>query len=414
MKQSDLATRFREVRALTEEIAGPLSAEDQTVQSMPDVSPTKWHRAHTTWFFEAFLLSKRSNYKMFDPRFAYLFNSYYVQLGERYPRPERGFVTRPGVETIAEYRRHVDEAVVAVLERHGSNAEVATITELGLHHEQQHQELMLMDIKHVLSRTPFDNQYRNIGPPTPRQNATDSWVSFDGGLVEVGHDGTDFSFDNELPRHRVWLEPFELASRPVTCDEWIAFIEDGGYQRPELWLSEGWRCVCDNRWEAPLYWSRDSDGGRQVFTLGGTRAVSGSEPVCHISSYEAHAFATWADARLPTEFEWEHASSSLTVDGDFLDLRFLHPRAVVSSELSSMFGGVWEHTSSAYLPYPGYQVPAGAVGEYNGKFMSGQMILRGGCAFTPEQHIRPTYRNFFPPHSRWMLAGLRLCRNSSQ
>jgi ergothioneine biosynthesis protein EgtB len=384
-----LASRFCQVRAHTEALAAPLSGEDQTVQSMPDVSPTKWHRAHTTWFFETFVLRRADpRYREFDPHYSYLFNSYYEAVGARHPRAERGLLSRPGIEEIAAYRRHVDGAMLDLIDT--LVPEHLALVELGLHHEQQHQELLLMDIKHVLSTNPMRPAYR----PEVLVLADDDpvgWCDHPGGLVAIGHDGDGFAFDNELPRHLEYVEPYAIADRTVSSGDWLAFIEDGGYARPELWLSDGWAAVQTQRWEAPLYWERDGDSW-QVFTLSGMHPVDPAAPVCHISYYEADAFAHWSGARLPTEVEWEAAS--------------------VSAHGPSMFGDVWQWTGSAYLPYPRFRPAPGAVGEYNGKFMVNQHVLRGGCAATPDGHVRATYRNFFPPGSRWAFSGARLARDA--
>lgn len=377
--------RFNSVRARTEALAAPLSAEDQTVQSMPDASPTKWHLAHTTWFFETFVLRPHaSQYRVFDPRYEYLFNSYYEAVGPRHPRPQRGLITRPGVEEVQAYRRHVTTAMLDFLE---TDRAVDGLVELGLHHEQQHQELILMDIKHALSVNPLRPAYRAARAATMGTAPALSWREFEGGLVETGHDGHGFAFDNEGPRHRSWLDAFAIALRPVSCGEYIEFIEDGGYRRPEFWLSAGWDCVKQRAWEAPLYWEK-RDGAWQVFTLSGLERVDPGRPVCHVSAFEAAAYAKWAGKRLPREAEWEIAADSLEGAGE-----------------------VWEWTASPYIAYPGYREPAGAVGEYNGKFMANQMVLRGGCSATPPGHIRPTYRNFFPPDARWMFGGIRLAED---
>ncbi|MBS0520198.1 MAG: ergothioneine biosynthesis protein EgtB [Proteobacteria bacterium] len=400
--------RFASVRRLTEELAEPLSPEDQTVQSMPDASPTKWHLAHTTWFFETFLLRpSHAGYAVFHPRYDYLFNSYYEAVGPRHPRPQRGMITRPGVEEILAYRRHVTAAMLDLIGR--GDDRLDAVIELGLHHEQQHQELLLMDIKHLLSLNPLKPAYR---PSSARAASADAvplqWIDFEGGLVEIGHDGEGFAFDNEGPRHRTWVDPFALATRLVTCGEYAAFIEDGGYRRPEFWLSAGWECVNQRRWEAPLYWERDG-GTWHVFTLAGLQPMQAEEPVCHVSAYEAAAYAKWAGRRLPREAEWELAAADAGLDGNLLsDGCPLHPVAARTAGLGQMFGDVWEWTASPYVAYPGYREPPGAIGEYNGKFMSSQMVLRGGCAVTPHDHIRATYRNFFPPDARWMFGGIRL------
>ncbi len=421
-----LRARFEGVRAHTEDLAEPLSPEDQTVQSMPDVSPTKWHRAHTSWFFETFLLEPSlAGYAPFHPDFAYLFNSYYEGVGDRYPRPQRGVVSRPGAAAVGDYRRHVDEAMQRLLER--MPCELAGLVELGLHHEQQHQELLLMDIKHVLSCNPMHPAYRPPGPGAGGSGVAAAdwseparcWIEHEGGLVEVGNYGDGFAFDNEGPRHPVYLEPFKMSERPVTCGAWRSFMEDGGYHRPELWLSDGWATVQAESWEAPLYWWEE-DGVWRVFTLGGAQEINAAEPVCHVSYYEADAFARWAGCRLPTEHEWEVVagpiprwtgaearSGPLVVHPRSLDIA---PGAGDSENGApvSLFGDVWQWTSSPYSPYPGFQPAAGAVGEYNGKFMVNQYVLRGGCCITPPGHVRGTYRNFFPPAARWPFSGLRL------
>ena len=376
---------FQPVRIRTEELAAPLSPEDQTVQSMPDASPTKWHLAHTTWFFETFVLKPHApRYRVFDPAYEYLFNSYYEAVGPRHPRPQRGLITRPGVEEVLAYRHHVTATMLDFLSSdHGAH----DLVELGLHHEQQHQELILMDIKHALSMNPLRPAYRaaRIGK-MPALHAM-NWREFEGGLVETGHDGQGFAFDNERPRHRSWLDAFALAMRPSNCGEYIAFIEDGGYRRSELWLSAGWECVNQRGWEAPLYWEK-RDGAWHVFTLSGLEQVDLARPVCHVSAFEAAAFAKWSGKRLPREAEWEIASGAVQGTGE-----------------------VWEWTAGPYVAYPGYREPAGAIGEYNGKFMASQMVLRGGCTATPSGHVRPTYRNFFPPDARWMFGGIRLAED---
>lgn len=378
--------RFLSVRRLTEDLAAPLSPEDQTVQSMPDASPTKWHLAHTTWFFETFLLREHARgYRVFDPAYEYLFNSYYEAVGPRHPRPQRGLITRPGVDEIMAYRKHVTAAMVEFIGARSIGVE--PLLELGLHHEQQHQELILMDIKHALSGNPLRPSYRAGAAHPAARNTPLKWREFEGGLVEIGHNGTGFAFDNEGPRHRTWLDPFAMALRPVNCGEYLAFMEEGGYRRPEFWLSAGWDCVNQRDWQAPLYWER-RDGAWQMFTLSGLQAVQPDEPVCHLSHFEAAAYAKWAGKRLPREQEWEVACEQL---GDT--------------------GQVWEWTASPYVAYPGYREAAGAIGEYNGKFMASQMVLRGGCVATPPHHIRPTYRNFFPPDTRWMFAGIRLAED---
>ena len=411
--------KYAAVRSRTEALATPLSAEDACVQAMPDASPAKWHLAHTTWFFETFILKPGDPaYRDFHPAFGFLFNSYYNALGERHPRPKRGLLTRPSLEEVRTYRRHVDEAMARLLE---TGAVPGELLDLGLNHEQQHQELLLTDLKALLAQNPLKPAYGGAALP-PGPAAPQAWRAFEGGLVEVGFKGAGFAggafaeggfaFDNEGPRHRVFLEPFELAARPATCGEWLAFIEAGGYRRPELWLSDGWDALQREGWGAPEYW-RHTEGGWRVHTLQGERAVDPEEAVSHVSSYEADAFARWMDleggcpgARLPTEFEWEHAAAGQPVVGNFADAGAYHP----GPARAGMFGDIWQWTASAYLPYPGFRPAPGAVGEYNGKFMSGQTVLRGGSCATPADHVRATYRNFFPPSARWQFTGLRLAR----
>jgi dimethylhistidine N-methyltransferase len=405
----NLQARYAQVRKATRDLVRDLSAEDAGAQSMPDASPAKWHLAHTTWFFETFLLTPQLvGYEVFDPAYAYLFNSYYETLGARQPRPQRGLLTRPSLDEVLAYRAHVDEAMARLLTEPAG--ELAELMELGLAHEEQHQELILMDILHLFAQSPLKPAY---GREAPRALAADPGpvgrTDFAGGVVEIGHDGPGFAFDNESPRHKVWLNGYQLADRLVTNAEWLAFMADGGYGRPELWLSEGWAAVQREGWSAPLYWQEDGTGW-QAMTLQGLRAIDSHAPVAHVSFYEAEAYATWAGARLPTEAEWEHASSRLPVLGNFLGRGRLIPAGADPAGLGlrQMFGDVWEWTRSAYSPYPGFKPAAGAVGEYNGKFMIGQMVLRGGCCATPEGHARPTYRNFFQPGQRWMFSGVRL------
>jgi ergothioneine biosynthesis protein EgtB len=410
---TDLVSRYARVRALTEELAAPLSPEDQTVQSMADASPTKWHRAHTTWFFEEFVLAAfDATYRPFDTTFRYQFNSYYDAVGPRHPRPARGVISRPGVAEIATYRGHVDAAMATLLERTDHPTGLADLVELGLHHEQQHQELVLMDIKHALAQNSADPIYREAAPrPTAPCTSPPSWVEIDGGLRSIGWADAGFCFDNEQPRHDQWIEPFELGARPVDVGHVLEFIADGGYERSELWLSDGWGTVQSEGWDAPLYWQREGDGWT-TFTLAGRRPVDPREPACHLSYYEADAIARWSGARLPTEAEWEVAATSAATAGNLLDLEVLHPRPAANGPgLVQLFGDVWEWTASAYLPYPGFRPAPGAVGEYNGKFMVNQHVLRGGSCATPADHIRPTYRNFFPPSARWAFSGARLARD---
>jgi ergothioneine biosynthesis protein EgtB len=403
--------RYRAVRDLTEALAAPLSAEDQTVQSMPDASPAKWHRAHTTWFFDEFVLTPHhAGHRAFDPAYRFLFNSYYEAVGPRHPRAARGVVSRPGVEEVGAFRAHVDEAMVELLGA-GPSPEVLELVELGINHEQQHQELLLMDIKHALSCNRIDPVYRAARQPEcPAPDLR--WIAHPGGKTAIGHDGGGFAYDNEGPAHHVWLEPFELASRAITNAEVLAFIADDGYRRSDLWLSDGWATVQAEGWEAPLYW-RAEDGGWSAFTLAGRLAVDPHQPACHLSYYEADAIARWLGARLPTEAEWEAVAAATAPTGNLLDLDLLHPlpAAAGGAGPSQLFGDVWEWTGSAYLPYPGFRPAPGAVGEYNGKFMVNQQVLRGGACVTPPGHVRATYRNFFPPSARWAFSGARLARS---
>jgi ergothioneine biosynthesis protein EgtB len=403
--------RYTAVRRATRSLCAPLSAEDCQIQSMPDASPAKWHLAHTTWFFETFVLERwQESFRPFRPEYRVLFNSYYQTVGEQYSRPQRGLLSRPSLDEVFEYREHVDGAVARLLAVRGDDPEMTRIVELGLHHEQQHQELILTDIKHALSQHPSRPPYAAIPAATPTTAPPLTWHAFAGGICWVGHEGGEFAFDNEGPRHREIVEPFELSSRLITNEEFIAFIDDGGYQRPEVWLSDGWAAVQAQNWSAPLYWERGERGWTQ-FTLGGARPAQAGEPVCHLSYYEADAYARWAGARLPTEFEWEVAAQSCAASGNFVESGALRPLpSSFDAGVAQLFGDVWEWTSSAYAPYPGFQPAAGALGEYNGKFMCNQMVLRGGSCATPQSHIRVTYRNFFPPQARWQFSGIRLAR----
>ncbi|MET0543968.1 MAG: ergothioneine biosynthesis protein EgtB [Variovorax sp.] len=404
-----LRERYAAVRAHSLALASTLTAEDQCIQSMPDASPTKWHLAHTTWFFETVLLQPHaSGYKVFDARFHYLFNSYYEALGPRHPRPQRGLLTRPSVEEVLAYRRHVDEAVQALLDRtdDATLAPIEPIVTLGLQHEQQHQELLVTDILHAFSCNPLLPAWRPAQGPALRLAAVPApirWLAHEGGIAQVGHAGDDFAFDNETPRHDVLLQPFEIADRLVSCGDFAQFIADGGYQRPDLWLSDGWAMVQSQGWRGPAYWLAPDDprlgaahsggqsGGWQVFGLHGLRPFEPEAPVAQLSFYEAAAYAEWAGARLPTEFEWEAASAM--------------------PGMTQATGHVWQWTRSSYDPYPGFRPLPGIAAEYNGKFMVGQLVLRGGSCATPEGHTRPSYRNFFPPAARWQFTGLRLARD---
>jgi ergothioneine biosynthesis protein EgtB len=410
MTSPSLLTRYGEVRRQTEDLVAPLEPEDFVVQSMPDASPAKWHLAHTTWFFETFALAQAdANYRPYTSDYGFLFNSYYNAIGERIARARRGILTRPTVAQVRSYRHAVDERMMARLED-GLPAELAPIVELGLHHEQQHQELILTDIKHAFAANPLRPAYRERASEPSPAAAPLKWVEVPGGLVEIGHVGPDFAFDNEGPRHRVYLEPFGLASRPTTNGEFLGFVADGGYDRPEFWLSDGWAARQTLGWTAPLYWET-RDGSHWTMTLAGMRPLDEAEPVTHLSYYESDAFARWADARLPTEAEWEAAASGQSVAGHFVESGRFHPAPTSTREpLAQLFGDVWEWTSSPYVAYPGYRPAAGALGEYNGKFMCNQFVLRGGSCATPESHIRPTYRNFFPPDARWQFTGVRLAK----
>ncbi len=404
--------RYEAVRARTLALAAPLSPEDCALQSMPDASPVKWHLAHTSWFFETFLLAPGlPGYKVFDPHFKVLFNSYYNAVGDKHPRHERGLISRPDHQTVLAYRAHVDAGMQRLLESPGPS--IAPLVELGINHEQQHQELVLTDLKHLLSRNPLRPAYRKKWPLTPVRARKPRWLGFEGGVHLIGHEGPEFAFDNEAPRHRVFLHDFEIASHPVTHGDFIAFIADGGYRRPELWLSLGWDEVQAKGWQAPLYWERQGDKWH-TFTLYGMAPVDAATPLCHVSFFEAEAFARWAGARLPTEAEWEVAAASSPQHGNFLENGAFHPLALreepTAGTLAQAFGDVWEWTRSSYDPYPGYRPAEGAVGEYNGKFMCNQYVLRGGSCATPASHIRATYRNFFPPAARWQFSGLRLAR----
>jgi ergothioneine biosynthesis protein EgtB len=417
-----LLGRFREVRDFSTRLTLGLAPEDCVVQSMPDVSPTKWHLAHTTWFFETFVLKKWvAGYQSEVPEYAYLFNSYYNAAGDMHRRDLRGLISRPTVADSHRYRRSIDERIAHLISRADDSllGELEPILSLGIHHEQQHQELLVTDIKHVFAQNPLHPVYRqriNSEPSTAGDSsiARVQFVSFNKEIVEIGHDGHDFCYDNEGPRHDALVLPFQLANRPVTNGEFIAFIEDNGYSRPEFWLSLGWTTVNEQRWRAPFYWV-ERDGAWCSFTLSGLRQIDPREPVTHVSYFEADAYANWAGARLPTEFEWERAAAHLPVDGNFVEGEQFHPApgARHASQLQQMFGDVWEWTRSSYSPYPGYRAQAGALGEYNGKFMCNQYVLRGGSCATSRTHIRKTYRNFFQPEKRWQFTGIRLARDVS-
>ena len=412
--------RYRTVRQTSERICRPLATEDYVVQTMDDVSPPKWHLAHTSWFFETFLLiPEQPNYSPFHPEYGFLFNSYYEAVGERHPRPKRGVLSRPTVKEVYSYREHVDEGINRLIDEAGADtfARIAPLVALGLHHEQQHQELLVTDIKHILAQNPLRPAYHSYESPGSQSegreggypSSAEEWISCPGGVTEIGHDGDGFAYDNESPRHKVYLEPFRLASRPVTNGEYLEFIEAGGYTNPQHWLSDGWAVILEEGRQDPLYWELDGGDPRHM-TLSGMRPLDPNEPVCHLSYYEAAAYAAWRGKRLPTEWEWEAAAVDASRKGNFLDQGRLHPEpALPDAEApTQMFGDVWEWTQSAYSPYPGFRPAEGAVGEYNGKFMCNQFVLRGGSCATPQDHIRATYRNFFPPDARWQFTGLRL------
>jgi ergothioneine biosynthesis protein EgtB len=434
-----LLAAYRAVRRTTEALCAPLEVEDYVPQAMPDASPPKWHLAHTTWFFETFVLrGARADHAEFDPRFNYLFNSYYEAVGPRHPRPQRGLLTRPTVAEVYRYRAAVDDAVAGLPHRVGADAwrRLAPVLTLGLHHEQQHQELLVTDLKYAFSCNPLLPAYHGRPADGPAgRPAPPRWLDFPAGLREIGHAGDGFAFDNETPRHRVCVEAFRLADRLVTNGEFLGFIDDGGYRRPSLWLSDGWRAVQEHGWEAPLYWRRQG-GGWEAYTLAGPRPVAPAEPVTHLSYFEADAFARWAEARLPTESEWETAAETVPVAGHGLDTGRLHPASLVNPGAPGphqMFD-LWQWTASPYTPYPGYRPAAGALGEYNGnlllgyspnpqgqglqglaeynaKFFFGGMVLRGGSCATPASHLRRTYRNYFHPSARWQFTGIRLARD---
>ncbi len=412
-----LATRYSSVRRASEALCASLLPEDYVVQSMADASPLKWHLAHTTWFFETFVLGKAlADHRPHHPTFGLLFNSYYETVGDRFERPRRGVLSRPSVAEVHAYRSAIDEAMLELM--NGTlGAETTSAIVLGLHHEQQHQELILTDIQHAFASNPLRPIYAHAKfTAAPEEKAAAlSWRAYNEDLVWTGHDGDGFAFDNEMPRHRTFLTAFELGTRLVTCGDYAEFIADDGYARPELWLSDGWATKNALSWTAPLYWEKQGNWYTQM-TLGGMRAVHSAAPVCHVSFYEADAYARWAGVRLPTEHEWEHAAAGLVIDGNFADSKVLHPLAArvasTTREPQQMFGDAWEWSASPYAPYPGFRPVEGALGEYNGKFMCNQMVLRGGSCATPRGHVRASYRNFFPPETRWQFSGIRLAKDA--
>ena len=413
--QETQLARYREVRRTTERLCRPLAIEDQVLQAMPDVSPTKWHLAHVSWFFETFLLAPHlAGYEPIDPTYAFLFNSYYNGVGPQFSRPARGHLSRPTVAEVLAYRAWVDRGMERLLARMdtGPAGALASLVELGLNHEQQHQELILTDIKYNLAVNPLHPVYHAVDLPRGAATAPIEWRELRGGLVPIGYDGAAFAFDNEGPRHTVYLHPFRLAGRPTTNGEYLEFIDAGGYRTPESWLSEGWRVVQERGWQAPLYWERHGEAW-WTQTLSGFVPVDLHAPVTHVSYYEADAYARWRGRRLPTEPEWEHAAADAPVRGHLQERGIFHPLPVATDEpLAQLFGDVWEWTQSAYAPYPGYRAVPGAIGEYNGKFMVSQLVLRGGSCVTPASHIRASYRNFFPPDARWQFSGIRLAEDA--
>lgn len=414
--RSLLIEKYKAVRNFFNTLCEPLKTEDYVIQSMPDVSPAKWHLAHTSWFFEAFVLKNAvKNYRSLYPQYNYLFNSYYTQIGERFTRAIRGLLSRPTVEEVYNYRNYIDKNIIEFLENCTEKQlkESGPVIEIGIHHEQQHQELFLTDIKHVFSINPLRPVYIDNFPPLVNYVPELVFRKYGEDIYEIGHKGNDYGFDNEFPRHKVYLNSFNIANRLVTNREFIDFIEDGGYKKPELWLSDGFAVSERENWQAPFYWEKIDDEWWN-FKLTGFHIVDLNEPVCHISYYEADAYARWAGCRLPTEFEWEVAADKISMEGNFVENGYFHPVAVpenYNKAIVQMYGDVWEWTMSPYIPYPGYKTLPGALGEYNGKFMSNQIVLRGGSCATSATHIRKTYRNFFYPHSRWQFMGLRLAKN---
>jgi ergothioneine biosynthesis protein EgtB len=414
---ANLAERYSYTRQFTEHLCEPLVVEDFVVQSMPDASPTRWHLAHTTWFFETFVLARaEADYRPANAEFQTLFNSYYNSVGEAFPRARRGLLTRPTVAEVFEYRHTVDERMGRLFDclQRSDSSEMARVIELGVNHEQQHQELMLTDIKHMYSCNPLWPAYLPLAAKSATTK-TDShgWSAYDGGVVEIGHAGGAFGFDNEFPRHKTFLQPFEIRNRLINSGEYLEFMNDGGYRRPELWLSLGWSMLHEQQWAAPLYWV-EREGTWHEFSLGGLQRLNADKPVCHVSYFEADAFARWSRARLPTEAEWERAAAGVDVQGSFAESECYHPATLDGNPdgLAQMYGEVWQWTASPYSPYPGFVPPSGALGEYNAKFMCNQYVLRGGSCATPRSHIRPTYRNFFPPEVRWQFTGIRLARDA--
>jgi len=406
-----LVARYRLVRNATMQLTAPLAVEDQVVQVVAETSPTKWHLGHTTWFFERFVLREHArDYTSVDDRYDHLFNSYYYTVGEMHARPDRGLLSRPTVAEVREYRARVDDAIEALLRERGADDEIAFLVTLGLHHEQQHQELLLTDVKQVLFVNPLEPAYDSLPRPPSRAAAPLEFIRRSGGIAEIGAKNEEFCFDNETPRHRVLIGDHAIASRLVTNAEYREFIRADGYRTPSLWLADGWTKIRESGWNRPLCWSEDLT---REFTLGGLREIDDSAPVCHVSFYEADAFARYAGARLPSEAEWEVAAATARIEGNFLGSGYLHPACatLATGSPAQLYGDVWEWCASAYAPYPGFKPLAGSLGEYNGKFMCNQLVVRGGSCVTSADHIRPTYRSFFYPHDRWQFLGFRLAKD---
>ncbi len=414
LSKAHLLEQFRKIRSFTHQITDPLEVEDFVIQPMENASPAKWHLAHTSWFFETFVLGKfLPDFESLHPQYAYFFNSYYLQTGVPFTRAKRGLLSRPTVKEVFEYRAYVNEQMEAFIQNTDEHTwkEAASVVEIGNHHEQQHQELILTDLKYLFAQNPLLPEYLNVEVEYSEKIADLNWVAFEQGLVEVGSKGDEFTYDNEHPHHRTFVQDFELSDRLITNAEYLEFMKAGGYERSEYWLDEGWSTVKKEEWKAPLYWF-EREGSWFNYTLSGARQVNPAEPVTHISYFEADAFARWKGVRLPTEQEWEFASQNLEIKGNFVEDQAFHPVPLKEKEagIKQMFGDVWEWTMSSYAPYPGYKPLPGALGEYNGKFMANQYVLRGGSCATSNSHIRRTYRNFFPSNARWQFSGLRLAR----
>lgn len=414
LSKHNLTEQFKQIRAFTSLLVEPLETEDFVIQPMESASPAKWHLAHTSWFFETFVLGKfLPDFKSLHPQYAYFFNSYYLQTGVPFSRANRGLLSRPTVKEVFEYRAYVEDQMLEFIEQSDAQTwnEAATVVEIGNHHEQQHQELILTDLKYLFAQNPLLPIYRDQQVEEGEHPGSMRWISFDEGMIEIGNKGKEFTYDNEHPRHRTFVQDFELANRLITNQEYLEFIEDGGYERSELWLDEGWSTIQEQKWKAPLYWFK-RENNWMCFTLNGTNEIRPFEPVTHVSYFEADAFARWKGARLPTEQEWEHACGSRAIEGNFVDTQTFHPRPLKGeiNTIKQLYGDVWEWTMSSYAPYPNYKPLPGALGEYNGKFMANQYVLRGGSCATSQSHIRKTYRNFFHADARWQFSGIRLAR----